>query len=289
VVLAPSLLKCGLHMRDWNDAQRSDAPQTANNGIVTSRWIEKLNDETWSLERLRIVAKGLAMAINGVILDVDGTLVLSNDAHARAWVAAFSEHGYDIGFEQVRPLIGMGGDKLIPTLLPDLTEDAGDGKAIAERRKHIFASRYSLGLMPAAGARDLVEHLQRAGLKLIVASSARREELDMLLKAAEVDDLLTEATTSSDAEESKPDPDIVAVALGRLGLAPEQAVMIGDTPYDIEAARGCGIATIAVRCGGWNDDELHGALAIYNDPADLLARYDSSPLAGRERTAHDRA
>lgn len=218
------------------------------------------------------------MPCKGVILDVDGTLVLSNDAHARAWVDAFAEQGYDVPFERVRPLIGMGGDKLIPAVAPGLSEDTEPGKTIAERRKEIFSQRYVSSLEPAPGARELVRRLVDEGLKVVVASSARSEELAALLQAANVGDLIEDATTASDADESKPAPDIVGAALETLGLPADDVVMLGDTPYDIESAQGCGVGVIAVRCGGWRDHDLRDAIAIYDDPADLMAHYAESPL-----------
>lgn len=218
------------------------------------------------------------MRLKGVILDVDGTLLLSNDAHAQAWVDAFTEYDYQVPFERVRPLIGMGGDKLMPTVVPGLSDEEGVGEQIAERRKQIFAERYAATLKPTPGARDLLLRLREAGLELAVASSAAGDELETLLKAAQVDDLIAQTTTSSDAEESKPAPDIVAVALKRLDLEPDEVVMLGDTPYDIESASGCGVGVIAVRSGGFTDEELSGALAIYNDPADALTHYDRSPF-----------
>lgn len=218
------------------------------------------------------------MRLKGVILDVDGTLLLSNDAHAQAWVDAFTEYNYQVPFERVRPLIGMGGDKLMPTVAPGLSDEEGVGEQIAERRKQIFAERYAATLKPTPGARDLLLRLREAGLELAVASSAAGDELETLLKAAQVDDLIAQTTTSSDAEESKPAPDIVAVALQKLGLESGEVVMLGDTPYDIESASGCGVGVIAVRSGGFTDDELSGALAIYNDPGDALTHYDRSPF-----------
>jgi HAD superfamily hydrolase (TIGR01509 family) len=178
----------------------------------------------------------------------------------------------------VRPLIGMGGDKLVPEVAPGLRDDEGDGKAIAERRGDIFKERYAATLQPAPGGRALVQQLRANNLQLIIGSSAKRDELDLLLRAAQVDDLIEQATTSSDAKESKPAPDIVGVALERLGLSAEQVLMIGDTPFDIESAGQCGVGTITLRCGGFRDDQLRDALAIYDDPADLLAHYPSSPL-----------
>ena len=218
------------------------------------------------------------MALRGVILDVDGTLVLSNDAHAQAWVDAFAAFGYDVPFERVRPLIGMGGDQVIPKVMPGLTKDEGDGKAISERRKELIINKYGPKLQPANGARQLVQHMKDAGLRLIVASSATTQELEVLLKVAQVDDLLKEITTSSDAEASKPAPDIVEAALSKLKMQPEQVLMIGDTPYDIKSAAAAGVGVIAVRCGDFDDAQLAGAKAIYDDPADLLAHYADSPL-----------
>ncbi len=218
------------------------------------------------------------MALEGVILDVDGTLVLSNDAHAHAWVKAFSAFGYDVPFVKVRPLMGMGGDQVIPKMVPSLDDQEGDGKAITDFRKELILNQFGPQLLPTKGSRDLLLKLLASGLKLIVASSASDQELKVLLKAAQVDDLLQEKTTSSDAQASKPAPDIVEAALSKAGLKPDQAVMIGDSPYDIESASKAGVGVIALRCGGFDDDILKGALAIFDDPADLLAQYDHSPL-----------
>ncbi|MBE9178858.1 HAD family hydrolase [Oculatella sp. LEGE 06141] len=219
------------------------------------------------------------MKLEGVILDIDGTLVLSNDAHAQAWVEAFAASGYDVPFERVRPLIGMGGDQVIPKLVPGLNKDEGDGKAVSERRKELVLQKFGPHFVPTNGARDLVLKLQEAGLHLIVASSATNQELELLLKVAKVDNLLHETTTSSDAAASKPEPDIVVAALNKSNMAAENVVMLGDAPYDIEAAARAGVQVIALRCGGFDDERLAGAIAIYNDPADLLQHYDQSPLA----------
>lgn len=219
------------------------------------------------------------MAPQGVILDIDGTLVLSNDVQAQAWVQAFAEHGYTVPFEHVRPLIGMGGDQLIPQLVSDLTNEDGIGKAIADRRKELILQELGPTLTAANGSRELVQRMQDAGLQLTVASSATSEELGILLKAARVEDLLHETTTADDAAVSKPAPDIVEAALSKAHMEPARVVMLGDTPYDIEAASKAGVDTIALRCGGFSDEQLSGAIAIYNDPADLLQHFDRSPLA----------
>jgi len=217
--------------------------------------------------------------VQAVILDVDGTLVLSNDAHAQSWVDAFEAFGYHITFEQVRPLIGMGGDQVIPRMVPGLNKEEGDGKKVSERRKELILQKYGPKLQAAPGARELIQRMKQQGLKLIIASSATSQELEILLKAAKVDDLLDEATTSSDAEASKPEPDIVEAALSKLKVQPNEVVMLGDTPYDVQAASAAGIGMIAVRCGGFEDAQLEGVQEIYDDPADLLAHYDESLLS----------
>ncbi|MEA5601084.1 HAD family hydrolase [Nostoc sp. UHCC 0252] len=218
------------------------------------------------------------MALEGVILDVDGTLVLSNDIHANSWVEAFAAYDLEVPFETVRPLIGMGGDQLIPKVVPELNDEEGTGKAIAERRKELILNKYKLQITAANGSRDLILKMQKSGLHLVVASSASSQELDILLKIAQVDDLLSEVTTSDDAEASKPAPDIVEAALNKGQMTPDKVVMLGDSPYDIESAGKAGVGVIALRCGGFSDEQLSGAIAIYNDPADLLRHYDSSIL-----------
>lgn len=222
----------------------------------------------------------------GVIFDVDGTLVDSNDAHARAWTAALNEHGHDVRFEQVRKLIGMGSDHLLPETT-NIEKASDQGQAIVQRRGQIFKEQYLPTIKPLPGAHDLVQRLHDDGVQLVVASSATKEELGALLTIAQVADLLPEQTSADDAKQSKPAPDIVLVALQRLGVSPEDAVMVGDTPYDIQAAHKAGVRVIALRCGGWQDEELAGALAIYDDPADLLVHYAESPLGATQDATAD--
>jgi HAD superfamily hydrolase (TIGR01509 family) len=218
------------------------------------------------------------MQLDGVILDIDGTLVLSNDAHAQSWVEAFANHGYEVPYDQVRPLMGMGGDQLMPKLVPELNDEAEPGKTIASEHKELVLNKYRPQLKPTNGARELVEKLFADGLHVVVATSASERELAVMLNVADVEDLLHETTTSADAENSKPAPDIVEAALKKAQLDPDRVVMLADTPYDIEAAGKAGVKVIAVRCGGFSDQDLEGAIAIYDDPADLLHHYDHSPL-----------
>lgn len=222
---------------------------------------------------------------SGVLLDIDGTLLDSNDAHARSWAEIFRRFGYDIPFEHVRPLIGKGSDKLLPELT-GVDAESDRGGQMTEERSRLFLQDHLPHLSPTRGARELVQRLRDVGYRLVVATSASGEELDQLLRQATVDDLIEHATSASDAESSKPDPDIVCAALNRGKLRPQETVMLGDTPYDIEAAGRAGVPAIALRCGGWwGDTALAGAVAIYDDPAALLAAIDSSPLAAGCRAA----
>lgn len=208
-----------------------------------------------------------------VLLDVDGTLIDSNDAHARAWVGALAEHGYVVPFERVRPLIGMGGDKILPSLV-GLDAESGEAERIAESRGALFRAELP-ALRPTRGARELLEALRARGLALVVATSAQEEEVQSLLEQAGVADLIEEAASAGDADASKPDPDIIRAALSKAGVAAWQAVMIGDTPYDIEAAGRIRVPTIALRCGGgWGDEAFADAAGIYDDPADLWGNID---------------
>jgi HAD superfamily hydrolase (TIGR01509 family) len=213
----------------------------------------------------------------GILFDVDGTLVNSNDAHAFAWVDAFGIHGFTVPFVEVRRRIGKGSDKLLPEIT-GVESESEQGKAIAAAKKKAFA-RMVPALLPTRGARALVARLHDEGLTLVVATSAGREECETLLRIAGVDDLFPAVGSGDDVDSSKPDPDIVHAALQRAGLRPEEALLIGDTPYDVEAAQRGGVAAVALRCGGfWPDSALGGALAIYEDPQDLLDRLESSPL-----------
>jgi len=215
--------------------------------------------------------------LRGLLLDVDGTLVDSNAAHAHAWVEALAEQGIHVPFEKVRKSIGMGGDKLLPQVA-SRTEDSPEGKKVSQRRGEIFKAKYLPTLRPTRGARELLLHLHSQGFKLVVASSAKENELHGLLHVCGAENVIEAQTSADAADHSKPDPDIVLAALQAVGLPPDAVVLIGDTPYDIEAAQRAGVATIALRCGGSSDADLVGALALYDDPADLLAHYDASPL-----------
>lgn len=218
--------------------------------------------------------------MTAVLLDVDGTLVDSNDAHAQAWVEAFAEHGVTVDLSRVRRCIGMGGDKLMPEV-SGVQRDSPAGAAIARRREEIFGKRYLPHLKPFSNAARLVAALKTRGHTVVAASSAQREELQSLLAVAGAEALMDASTSSDDAPKSKPEPDIIQAALKQANAAPADAVMIGDTPYDVEASQRAGVAVIAFRCGGWGDEALRGAVAIYDGPWDLLSHLDESPLDRR--------
>ena len=138
----------------------------------------------------------------GVLLDVDGTIVESNDAHAQAWVDAFQQFECDVSYNEVRLLIGMGGDKLVPKVVPDIDPESEKGVELSKKRSEIFLEKYAPTLVPTPGAREFIEYLLSQNISIVIATSAKEEELKVLLKKAEVDDLLTEWTSSSDVEQS---------------------------------------------------------------------------------------
>jgi HAD superfamily hydrolase (TIGR01509 family) len=216
-----------------------------------------------------------------VLFDVDGTLIDSNDAHARAWVAALAEAGHDVPFERVRPLIGMGGDKVLPALVPGLSEDSPEGQAIAKSRVKIFKERELPGLRPTRGARELLEAVRERGARVVVATSAKKAELDDLLAVGDFGPLVDVASTGDDAEESKPAPDIVSASLKKSKTAPADAVMVGDTKYDVEASHKAGVACVALLCGGNAAETLRAADALYADPAELTGALDRPPFEPR--------
>jgi HAD superfamily hydrolase (TIGR01509 family) len=210
-----------------------------------------------------------ALPFGTVLFDVDGTLIDSNAAHAETWAQACREHGLEVALPRVRALVGMGSDNLLPALA-QVSDQSDLGRAIAQRKKALFQA-FIPGLQPTRGARALVEYLRDEHVDIVIATSADDRELGALLKQAAVDDLIPLRASKDDAAASKPDPDIVHAALQRSRARPEHSVLIGDTPYDIEAAARAGVAAIALRCGGyWSDADLHGAAAILDDPAAVL-------------------
>ena len=215
----------------------------------------------------------------GVLLDVDGTLVHSVDAHTRAWRDALRDAGIEVAYPRMRHLIGMGGDRILP-VVAGVSEDSDLGKRVSKRRAELFLGSEAPNLGPTRGARELLDALRAWGGTVAIATSAKSDELRVLLEVVDATDLLKVAASAEEVDASKPAPDVVRAALDRLGLPPGDVVLIGDTAYDIESGANAGVSTIALRSGGWADADLAGAIAIYDDPADLLADAASSPLDG---------
>jgi membrane protein len=221
-------------------------------------------------------------AIKAVFFDVDGTLVDSNDLHVDAWDEAFRDHGYSVDKAAIRGQIGKGGDLLVPTLLPDASEDTI--KTLSDRQGAIFKKRYLDEVPPFEGATALLRHVHACGQRVVLASSADAKEVKHYIGLLGVKGAVDAMTSIDDVETSKPAGDIFAAALGKVKpFTAAEVIVVGDTPYDVEAAASCGIRTVALRSGGFDDAVLRkaGAVALYDDAADLLARYDSSPLSGR--------
>lgn len=221
--------------------------------------------------------------IEAAIFDVDGTLVDSVDLHAGAWQVAFEKFGKTIPFQDIRRQIGKGADQLLPVFL---TEEELNrlGRQLDEYRGELFKREYLPRVKGFPKVRQLFEHIRSNGKRIALASSAKGDELEAYKKIAGIDDFDASETSSDDADRSKPYPDIFRAALSGLkGIAPDAAIVIGDTPYDAEAATSANLKTIGLLCGGWAKEELlrAGCVAVYRDPEDLLDHYGSSPLAAR--------
>jgi HAD superfamily hydrolase (TIGR01509 family) len=213
--------------------------------------------------------------IEAFIFDVDGTLIDSNDFHALAWQKAFAEYGKEISFERIRPHIGKGADTLLPEFLTE-KEIEEFGEKMAERRGEILKSEYLSRIKPFPKVRELFQKIKADGKLIALASSANEDEVEAYKKVANIEDLVEKSTSADDAEKSKPAPDIFQAALKLLGNpAPETVLVIGDTPYDAEAATKAKLKIVGVLCGDFAEKDLRekGCVEIYKDPADLLKNY----------------
>jgi beta-phosphoglucomutase-like phosphatase (HAD superfamily) len=225
--------------------------------------------------------------IKAVIFDVDGTLVDSVDLHAQAWKEAFAHFGHDIALAAVRSQIGKGGDQLMPVFLSKEEID-WRGKEMEDYRSTLFKERYLPQVRGFTGVRELVQRIRANGQRVALGSSAKAEELRTYKKIAGIEDLTDEETSADDISKSKPHPDIFEAALGRLGgMDPSEAIVVGDSPYDAEAAGKIGMRTIGVLCGGFPEKDMRkaGCTAIYRDPAELLRRFDQSIIGLEGRPA----
>ncbi len=213
------------------------------------------------------------------ILDIDGTLVDTNYQHAIAWYRAFHHHGIVLPIWRIHRHIGMGGDQVVEALTDEQTEkDKGEDIRDTEKERY-FELIDEVSVMD--GARDLMKALKERGHTLVLASSAKEDEVERYLDLLDARELADGWTTSADVEETKPQPDLVSAALKRVGADAEDAVMIGDTPWDIHAARKADVGTIAVLTGGFAIEELSesGAIAVYESIVDLCQGLGDTPLA----------
>lgn len=219
------------------------------------------------------------MTIKAVFFDIDGTLVDSNDQHAAAWAETLSEAGHRLPKAAIRGQLGKGADNLVPALLPGAT--AEQAEALGERCGAIYKAKYLAEVRPFPGARALLERVAAAGQTVVLATSGSAEERDHYVELLDAAELVTASTSADDAEHTKPAPDIFRAALEKVApLGPDEVIVVGDSPFDVEAARAIGIAAVALRSGGFDEAVLEeaGAVRVYDDVAALLAAYEESPL-----------
>ncbi|SDW56872.1 haloacid dehalogenase superfamily, subfamily IA, variant 3 with third motif having DD or ED/haloacid dehalogenase superfamily, subfamily IA, variant 1 with third motif having Dx(3-4)D or Dx(3-4)E [Amycolatopsis xylanica] len=218
--------------------------------------------------------------MSAVLFDVDGTLVDSVYLHTCAWSRAFSEAGHPVDAWRVHRSIGMGGSQLLENLVGEkLAAEIGD--RVQDRHTELYLAESAL-LRPFARARELVSALAGRGARVVLATSAAPEEASRLREVLKLDDVVTAITTGEDVDTAKPDPELVEVALDRAGVPAGEAIFVGDAMWDVIAAKKVGVPTIGLCCGGTGEAELReaGAVAVYQDPADLFRNLDDSPLAG---------
>jgi len=210
------------------------------------------------------------------ILDVDGTLVDTNYQHALAWYQAFRQHECHLPIWRIHRHIGMGGDQLVESLAgKEFDEEHGDEVRAAEKALYLATIPT---VEPLGESRELIEDLKEQGRKVVLASSAKSTEIEHYLDLLDAREIADDWTTSADVEETKPEPDLVVAALEKLGT--KDAVMVGDTPWDVEAARKAGIETVCVLTGGFSRDELEeaGAVAVFESIVELRQRIADTPL-----------
>ena len=214
----------------------------------------------------------------GVLFDVDGTLVDTSYQHTIAWWQALRDGGHEVPLREIHRAIGMGSDTLLPHLIGHADDD------LSSAHGHYFAP-YLEQLQVFAAGPELLRACKKRGLVVVLASSSEKEQLARVRRELDAEDAIDHVTTAADVGRSKPAPDLVEVALEKSGLAPADAVMVGDTKWDVEAAAKAGVACVGLMCGGWGADELReaGAAEIWASPAELLAHLDESiVLRGRD-------
>lgn len=215
-------------------------------------------------------------SLKAVIFDIDGTLLDSNRAHAESFVAAFEKFGKKVSFDELICLIGMGADDILEKYLSkDEIEEFGED--LKEYRKQLFLEKHLPGLKVFPKVRELFEKLKADGFQTALASSASEEELEKYLEKLNISDFLDKETDSDEAEHAKPEPDIFLAAFEKLKNVEKQNVLIiGDTPYDAEAAGKAGLTIVGVTSGGWSREKLleKGCAGVYENVAEIFEIYE---------------
>jgi HAD superfamily hydrolase (TIGR01509 family) len=212
------------------------------------------------------------------LLDVDGTLIDANYQHALAWYRAFRRHGIVLPLWRIHRAVGMGGDQLVPALAgKEVDEEQGD--AIRDTRDRIYKGELIDEVAPLAGAHELIVALKERGARVVLASSSPEDEIERYLGLLDAREIVDAWTTKDEVDATKPAPDLVLAALEKAGT--REAVMVGDTPWDIEAARKAGVEAVCVITGGWSELELRdaGAVAVFESAEELCERLGETPLA----------
>lgn len=208
-----------------------------------------------------------------MLLDIDGTLVDSNDKHADCWVEAFAHFGKPVDRKVIRGQIGKGGDLLVPDML-NAREMRDFGEPLKKYRGELWKERYMKSVQPFDGAVDAMRAIHARGIKLALASSSNPDEVEYYVGLLGVEDLLEGATSKEDAKLSKPSPEIFQAALDRVKSDPARTFAVGDTPYDILAAHRVPVPVIAVRCGGFPEETLAKAEYVFDDLAQMTRELD---------------
>jgi phosphoglycolate phosphatase-like HAD superfamily hydrolase len=226
-----------------------------------------------------------ATVIKAILFDIDGTLVDSVDIHAMAWQEALRKFGFDADFQAVRSQIGKGGDKLVPEFVPQ-DQLASIHEKLSDFRGDLFKRKYMSRIRPLSCVPELMQRVTDQGLRIALASSAKKDELRAYVKLLGIEQFIHEETSNDDVEESKPAPDIFSAALAKLKtISADEAIVIGDTPYDAIAARDAGMRCIGVLTGGWTKGQLleAGCFTVYRSVAELFATFEQSVLAPQQQ------
>ncbi|MFC6085210.1 HAD family hydrolase [Sphaerisporangium aureirubrum] len=215
---------------------------------------------------------------HGVIFDLDGTLVDTNYLHVVAWWEGFRRRGHDVLMVDIHGAIGRADRALIDYLLPSVSDE--DAQAISDTHAALYKPRLD-EVRPVRGSGELMRRLSDAGLRVVVSTSAHKDDAERLIGITGAEDAVTAVVHAQDVEHSKPDPEPVRHALDKAGVSADQAVFVGDSVWDALAARGAGVECVALRSGGIDTGSLTdaGARAVYKDCAELLQHLDQSPLA----------